>query len=438
MARLCWAVLIALVGATVVVRPASAAPETSVSKTPADSLESYLSAQSLGIQKTKLANGLTVVLNVERGTPLIAVSVTFPAGRDHGGAFLELFDSQRHWRALDVASDYELVRARGAVPYRSAGWEHSTFTQVLPTDELPFALWLEGRRLRRWAHASAAGVVTEFVPSFPFVEPERRALFALEQRAWAPGVELGPNRLYSCCFTPAGAVLTVTGDFDSDEARRLLAEHVGSWEIDPREPESPPGERQPDEVEALEGFDFDRVALGSPLPELSLGFGVAGANDPSHAAVTLAAELLEGGEGATSGIFAGSRELDRRVELSEARGRSLLAIHLSRRSPSRDKLLPKTVFDELRRLGGHPLALPALEALRKAALLRWLDQFASAKQRSELLGRYEVLHGDARLSGRYARDLAAVTPSDVQRVLATLTADRAVVLEAETPRKAAR
>ncbi|HEY6723963.1 MAG TPA: hypothetical protein VI197_08020, partial [Polyangiaceae bacterium] len=86
-----------------------------------------------------------------------------------------------------------------------------------------------------------------------------------------------------------------------------------------------------------------------------------------------------------------------------------------------------SVFDELQRLARRPLTEPALGALRKAVLIRWLDQFASVKQRSELLGRYEVLHGDARLAARFARDLANVSANDVRRVLATLTADRALI-----------
>lgn len=406
---------------------AAAAPGEAAPREAANDVERYLSALVLGIQKTKLDSGLEVVLNAERGAPSVSVSVTFPAGRDHGAAMPELFGSARHRRALDDTPDYELVRARGALSYQSAGWEHTTFTQVLPPDELPFALWLEGRRLRRWLHLSRPAI-SEFLPSFPFVAPERRTLFSLEQLAWAPAAELALNQWYACCYTPHGAVLTITGDFENDEALRLLAEHVGSWESDVREPERPRGQRAPHEIDALLSFDFERVASGSPLPELALGFVVPGAGDASHAAVTLAAELIERADGAAPGGVFDSRATHKRVELSEARGRSLLAIQVSRRAPSRRALTPEAAFNELGRLARRPPSEPALATLRKAVLLRWLDQLASPKQRSEVLGRYEVLHGDARLAARYASALAGVRASDVQRVLALLTADQAVVL----------
>lgn len=411
-------------------RAAGAAPETAGSEVGAGSVERYFSTLLVGLQKTELENGLEVVLDVERGAPLVAVSMTFSAGRNHGGALPELVAAVRHRRATGAAADYALERARGAVSYQSAGWEHSTFTQVLPADELPFALWLEGLRLRPLPRlpAATASFASQAERAFSSLRPERRTLFELEQLAWAPpAVEaLGVDLLNQRWFTTQRAVLTVSGDFDSDEALRLVGEYVSDASRAPA-PGSP---------EAREGQGPTEADRARTLPDdagLSIGFVVAGAADASHAAVTLAAALLDGTDGTDAvspgPLFGSSRTHVARVELGEASGRSLLAIHMSRRSRSRDELTPKAVFDELGRLARRPLSEPALEGLRKAALIRWLDQFASMKQRSELLGRYELLHGDARLAARYARDLAGVTADDVRRVLATLSADRALVLQ---------
>lgn len=417
-------------------RAAGAAPETAGSEVAAGSVERYFSTLLVGLQKTELENGLEVVLDVERGAPLVAVSVTFSAGRNHGGALPELVAALRHRRATGPAADYALERARGAVSYQSAGWEHSTFTEVLPADELPFALWLEGLRLRPLPRlpAATASFASQAERAFSSLRPERRTLFELEQLAWAlPAAEaLGVNLLNQRWFTPQHAVLTVSGDFDSDEALRLVGEYVSDAARTPA----------PGSSEAREGKAPTEADRARTLPEgdlgagLSIGFVVAGAADTSHAAVTLAAALLDGTDETDAmspgPLFGGSRPYVARVELGEASGRSLLAIHMSRRSRSRDELTPKAVFDELGRLARRPLSEPALEALRKAALIRWLDQFASMKQRSELLGRYEALHGDARLAVRYARDLAGVTADDIRRVLATLSAERALVLQPPT------
>lgn len=68
---------------------AAAAPGEAAPREAANDVERYLSALVLGIQKTKLDSGLEVVLNAERGAPSVSVSVTFPAGRDHGVSAIE-------------------------------------------------------------------------------------------------------------------------------------------------------------------------------------------------------------------------------------------------------------------------------------------------------------------------------------------------------------
>ncbi len=409
-------------------RVAGAAPDAAGSEAPPGSVERYFSRLLVGIQKTEFENGLQVVLDVERGAPLVAVSMTFPAGRNHGGVLPELVDALRHRRITGAATDHALVRARGATSYQSAGWDHSTFTEVLPPDELPFALWLEGQRLRPLSALPAAtdAFASEAERAFAWLRAERRASFELEHLAWpAPAAEAsGVNLLNQVWFEPRRAVLTVSGDFDGDEALRLLDEYVsdGISAARPATPETTTGE-------VLPGAERTRALPADALDTtLSIGFVVAGAADAGHAAVTLAAALLDGTHAISPGpLFGSSATLAASVGVGEASGRSLLAIHTRRRAPERGALTPRSVFDELQRLARRPLTEPALGALRKAVLIRWLDQFASVKQRSELLGRYEVLHGDARLAARFARDLANVSANDVRRVLATLTADRALI-----------
>jgi len=433
---------------------AGAAPELTAARDAQSSVDRYFSALLLGIQKSELPGGLEVVLNVERGAPLVSVSTTFRTGRAQGGSLPDLVDALRHRRTASgasdsaaAASDYALMRARGAASYQNAGWEHSTFTQVLPADELPFALWLEGQRLRPLPRLpeAARAVASEAERAFSLLGQEAHSVFELEQLAWAPaaGGEPDLKLLNDWFFAPKHAVLTITGDFDSDEALRLLGEHVDEAARAP-EPKPAGAQHVPAAAQQHESAGAQHESTGEPSfdaasAQLSIGFVVAGVGDASHAAVTLAAALLERTDrDAPGALFASSGALALRVELNEARGRSLLTIHLSSPAASRAELTPKAVFDELRRVASRPITAPRLESLRKAVLLGWLDQFASLKQRGELLGRYQALHGDARLSAHYARDLAAVRASDVERVLATLTADRAVVLEPGALRKVAR
>lgn len=409
---------------------------------PQVSIERYLADLVLSIQKTKFDNGLDVVLNVDRSLPVVALAMTFRTGRAQGSSLPELCDYLRHHRTGDGSADHELLRARGAVAYVSAGWEHATFTQVLPADELPFALWLEGQRLRelRALPEPARRFANESWQAFALLQPHANAAHALEARAWAPAArpDLGLDLLNQRFFSPTSGVLTLTGDFDSDEALRLIAEHVATpsaaAELPPPRPK-PPDARLASGARSGVSEPGPPAPLASSGPELSIGFVVPGASSVEHAAVTIALELLRPSESQWhAGLLGTARAPNTRVALDEARGQSLLSLHISA-DPRRPRPTPRALFDELSRLGKRPLPTPLIDRARNAALASWLARFASMKERAELLGRYEVLHDDARISARQPRALASVTASDVQRMLQTFTANRALVLEPTSPAK---
>jgi predicted Zn-dependent peptidase len=405
-------------------------------------IERYLADLVLGIQKTEFDGGLDVVLNVDRSLPVVALAMTFRTGRAEGSSLPELCDYLRHHHQGDGSADYELLRARGAVAYQSAGWEHTTFTQVLPADELPFALWLEGQRLRelRAVPERARRFADESRRAFAALRPHANATLALEELAWTPRArsDAGVDLLNQHFFAPASGVLTLVGDFDSDEALRLITEHVSMPSPAASERQLPPPEqehRTATSGAAASSSDLAPAPLASSGPELSIGFVVPGAGSLEHAAVMIALELLRPSEGQWhAGVLGTARAPNTRVTLHEARGQSLLSLQVGANS-RRARLTPRALLDELSRLGSRPIPAPVLERARNAALSRWLTQLASMKERAELLGRYEVLHGDARLTARQPRALAAVTASDVQRVLQTFTPKRAFVLEAASRTK---
>lgn len=424
---------LAFLSVTALTSAAGAAPEASPAM-PEASIERYLSDLALGIQKTRFDNGLEVVLNVDRSLPVVALAMTFRIGRAQGSSLPELCDYLRHHRLGDGPADHELSRARGAVAYQSAGWEHATFTQVLPADELPFGLWLEGQRLRELQAVPerARAFADQSEQAFARLRPDANASLALEALAWAPVARPDLGLLNQRCFAPSSGVLTLAGDFDSDVALRLIAEHVTLSATAERPPPEP--EPEPTSVTQARIADLGPSApVGGSVPELSIGFVVPGAGTREHAAVTIVSELLRPSESQWhAGVLGTPRAPNTRVTLDEARGQSFLSVHIGANS-RRARPTPRALFDEFSRLGSRPVPGPVLERARNAALLGWLTRLASMKERAELLGRYEVLHADARLTARQPRALASVTASDVQRVLQTFTPERAFVLEPGSP-----
>src|SRR5690606_18870039 len=124
-----------------------------------------------------------------------------------------------------------LAAARGARSSHHIGWAHTSFTQVLPASELAFALWLEARRLSALKHLDDVPEqpASEGRDGLLLLEPRHGALSMLERRVLGrPSIDLTAwQRLSRHFFSPEHAVLTVTGDFDLDQATRLVREYFG-------------------------------------------------------------------------------------------------------------------------------------------------------------------------------------------------------------------
>ena len=103
-------------------------------------------------QKHKLSNGLTVIVNEDRGTPLVTVNTLYGVGaRDEDASrtgFAHLFEHLM-FGGTERVPDFDAV-------VTEAGGENNAFTNnditnyyiTLPARNLETALWLESDRMR--------------------------------------------------------------------------------------------------------------------------------------------------------------------------------------------------------------------------------------------------------------------------------------------------
>lgn len=408
------AVLLALWGAPL------AAAETR--PPPSPDVDRYFSDILLSLQKRTLETGLDVVLNVNRSTPAVALSVTFPQGRRDGNVAPEIVDYLRHHRAVSGRADYDLVRARGAIEHRDDGWDHTSFTLVLPSSELAFGLWLEGQRFQAISELPqrVQQVASTDQHVLALLHPTEVARLQLEREMWqVPDVtaQLVPRTLNEHYFDPGAAVLTISGDFDSDRALGLLGEYLGQAGAPDR---APLASTSPDAKESgRTGLaPIDTNSSPQRAAKMLLGWMGPSTHDPEYAAFQVLVHLLTNpSSNWNERLRAAARASTLDGEISDARDRSFLALEVGV-DDKRQKSSIKSLLRVLRALATRPPSQRVVVNAQKALLLQWLGRFAAAETRAELFGRYETLAGDARLATRHHQFLARVTPEAVQRVLA--------------------
>src|SRR5262249_18996713 len=132
--------------------PAAAPPPPAAAAAPAK--PPATSAVHLAVRKEKLDNGLRVVLSADHTTPTIAVDVVYDVGsrnEERGKAgFAHLFEHMMFQGSANVSrgDHFKLVAGHGGSLNGTTNEDRTNYFEMLPSGELPLALWLEADRMR--------------------------------------------------------------------------------------------------------------------------------------------------------------------------------------------------------------------------------------------------------------------------------------------------
>lgn len=445
-----------LTAASAVAAPA-ATPSTSTQAAPAvatpvkpaapskDPAEQALERLALSIQRVTLENGLRVVMNVDRSSPTVVVSVTYDVGsrneRPEQSGFAHLFEHMMFKGSKNVkeGQHFGLISERGGTLNGTTSADRTNYFDLLPSSELELALFLEADRMR-WLAVNAenfenqrAVVKEEYrmrVENAPYVKGAQR----LEEITFADyppyaHTTIGSmqsldvaklewvSEFYRTYYVPNNAVLAIAGDFDPDRAMELARKYFGAAErrevpaftaaVVPPNPDAKVARR-----EVVEDKNVNTAGI-------FWSFRIPPARSADHYALELCALLLADGESS-------------RLHQKLVRDRSVLqrvgAWTNDRRGP--DQLGLSGILTEKAKVDDIERAFEAeLQKLRKTAptaeeLQRvksrlkhdFVFGLQSNAKRAIRLGEYEVFFGDARLLTRELSLYLAVTPEDIRRV----------------------
>jgi predicted Zn-dependent peptidase len=413
------------------------------------------------LHRFTLDNGLRVVFAPDRTIPVVGVSVHYdvgfrsePEGRT---GFAHLFEHLMFQgsESLEKLAHFRHVQSSGGTFNGSTAPDYTDYYEVLPSAGLERALFLEADRMRapritQENLSNQIDVVKEEIRlnvlnrpygGFPWI-PLPAVLyqtFPNSHNGYGDFTELESANLDDCAsffdsyYAPGNAILTVTGDFDVNAAKDLVAKHFG--DVPNRAVPTRPSFAEPPPASELRQQIDDKLA---PVPALAVGYRLPNPQtelDAYLANVVLSGILSEGD---------GSRLQQRMVQTDalvtdvstncglfapfEARDPdtfTVTAFHPAETSPDAVLSTLDQELDKLAGTGPDPTELARVTARWTAELYADHDRIVS---RTLALGAAELLHGRAELVSELPARIAGVTAEDVATAAKALRPDARAVL----------
>ena len=209
-------------------------------------------------EKWKLPNGLTILLNEDHSDPAVHVLVTYKVGSDRESlgksGFAHFFEHMMFQGSKHVADEehFKIVSTAGGNMNGNTTEDRTVYFETVPSNNLEMALWLEADRMgflldslttkkfenQRDAVKNEKSQNVENQPyAMAFVEEINKALYPEgHPYSWPViGYVDDLNRatledvknFFLRWYGPNNAILTISGDFSSPEALKMIEKYFG-------------------------------------------------------------------------------------------------------------------------------------------------------------------------------------------------------------------
>jgi zinc protease len=402
-------------------------------------------AQDVSIDHTQfeLPNGLRVIVHEDRSTPVVAVDVWYHVGSGYEKAgrtgFAHLFEHIMFEGSANVPEgDFDnLLEAAGAVNNGSTNPDRTNYYEIVPSNALELALWLEADRMggllvtmdqqkldiqrdvvkneRRQSYENRPyGMFFETAVAAMYPEGHPYSWSTIGSMDDLSAAQLEDvKEFFRRYYAPNNAVLVLSGDVDATRARPLVERYFG-WiprGDDVAKPDLPVPAIPETEYLTLE----DRVTL----PQVNLMWRTDRAFSDDEVPLSVLGQVLSSGK---------NSRLYKRFVYDEQSAQSVSAYNRSQLL-SGDFYIRLTAKPDTDLTGMEAAILEEIERIaREGPTAEELERVVNGLETDVVgaldtaLGKAEQLHsglyytGDPDQIGQLLADYRAVTPADVQRV----------------------
>ena len=267
----------------------------------------------------KLPNGLKVVISEDHIAPVVTVAVYYnigfrvePKGRT---GFAHLFEHMMFQGSENVKKfeHAKLVEANGGSLNGSTRLDHTNYYQTLPSNRVEMGLWLESDRMRSLDVSAEnlknqQNVVSEEVRvnvlNQPYALFEWLDLWINANQNWFNAhnfygdlTEIEAATLedvrsfFKSYYAPNNAVLTVVGDVNTDEVKKMIEKHFAG--IPTATVPAKPDIAEPAQAKEKRLSQADKLAK---LPALAVGYHLPDQKSADFAPMVLLNLILQGDE----------------------------------------------------------------------------------------------------------------------------------------------
>ncbi len=282
------------------------------------SVYAQMESNKIDFVEYDLDNGMHVILHQDKSTPIVAVSVLYHVGsknedpsRTGFAHFFEhlLFEGSEN---IERGEFFKIVQGNGGVLNANTSFDRTYYFEILPSNQLKLALWLESERLLH-AKIDQEGVETqrgvvkeelkqrnENTPYGTILNETFGHAFVEHPYRWTPGgspeyinkAELSEFMdFYNTFYVPNNATLSIAGDIDIAQAKKWIAEYFGTipkgTKAIPR-----PTVFEPKKTSEVRDTIYDNIQL----PAVVMGYHMPAQGTEDYYAMSMLSQLLSQGE----------------------------------------------------------------------------------------------------------------------------------------------
>ena len=405
----------------------------------------------------QLDNGLRVILQPDRSSPVVAVHLMYHVGskneRAGGTGFAHLFEHLLFQGSEHVAEaeHFRLIQEAGGTLNGSTWFDRTNYFETVPSHQLDLALWLEADRMgwflpsitqtkldnqrdvvkneRRQSYENRPyGLATETVlhQAFPAGHPYRHPTIGYMDDIDRANLE-DVGRFFRTWYCPGNAVLVLCGDFETEDAMRRVEQFFGEiprGESPVRPAAAPPAEG---------GSQLVRLEDAVSVPRVYMMYGAPSFRSTEYEASALIASVLAGGR--SSRLY---QELvyERRIAADvhayvwPLEDVGMMWVVATARPGVSAESLREGVDETIARFAERPAGDEEVSGARRRARRQLLVQFESVGGRASALAHATVLRDEPEYVNASFDRYGAVQPRDLRELASRVLAEeRRTVVE---------
>jgi zinc protease len=426
---------------------------------------------NIPVESYKLKNGLRVILSRDNAVPVVTVYMIYDVGsrsEEKGRTgFAHLFEHMMFEGSANApkGTHFATVESNGGVLNGSTHPDFTDYFEVLPSNKLATALWLESDRMR------SLSINDENLKNQKEAVKQERRLSFDNQPYQTAIVEVWPtlmfqnwqsshsligsfedlnnstvadvSKFFKTYYAPDNAVLVIVGDIQNAEAKKLIETYFGDIPSQPLPKR--PDLSEPAEFKSVKKVQKDALAQ---VPAVIIGYPGPKRRSPDYYALHMIDAILTAGDSSRfrMDLVKGKESiLQYEAELGwpfaswrDFRDPEPYAMFIVHKPNFTSDQIVDQVQAEMTKLQNELVDGKELERVKTQVRAGAIKEMQGSQSRAEALAQFELAEGNAELINTELERILAVTPAQIQAAAKKyLVPEKRAILEIQPDPQAA-